>query len=170
MALSSHEMNLLFRDKAKVVPLQKFISLTSPSLVGHSKPLLEGFRKMVKGGHIIDLIYGVKKDGKENKDIKEEMTSIRRLKFILSQLYHSLVELESISHSYNTNNETPKLTEPSTGSNFEMAWNSSRKRYFEYALGLLNEKDRADFFKERKQRIKKLNDTKVVYIKESMKG
>lgn len=170
MGLSSHEMNLLFRDSDKLKSLETLISTPSPIMVCHSKPLIEGMRKMVKGGHIIDLVYCGKKDQKDNKDLREEMISIRRLKFILSQLYHSLIELEGVNKMYNANEESPKLTDPVTQSSLDLAFNSGRKRYFEYALNQLSEKDQAEFSKERSQRLKKLTNHKVLYSKESIKG
>lgn len=146
------------------------MTLPSNRIIGHSKPLLDGMRRMVKGGHIIDLIYCGKKDEKENKDMKEEMISIRRLKFILSQLYHCLVELESLAQQYDPSAVPAKLSEPSGRSIFDAAWNSGRKRYFDLVLESLPDPDRTSVMKERRQRLRKLDNQRAVYSRESIRG
>lgn len=163
-------MNLLFRDATKLREFKTFIATATPSIVGQSRPLLEGMRKMVKGGHVIDLVYRGTKDQTENKDQREEMVSIRRLKFILSQLYHSLIELETISQTYNMNHERASLKQPESESSFNLAWNSGRKRYFEYALKELSEGDQSAFCKERASRLQKLASMKNVINRKSMEG
>lgn len=164
--MSPSELNVVFRDKEKFPFLKNFFSTTSSQVLGQSRPLLEGIKSMVKGGHIIDLVY-VKND---KPDQKEQLTTFRRLKFILSQLYHNLLELENLGEEYNQTAEQPKVTDANPGTAWETAWRSGRKRYFDDVVEQLNDKDKAEELKGRKTRLIALDKKKKSYMKLSVSG
>lgn len=164
--MSPSELNVIFRDKEKMPYLKTLVSTTSSQVMGHSRELIEGMKKMVKGGHIIDLVY-VKGD---KKDQKEQLTTFRRLKFILSQLYHNLLELENLGEEYNQTAELPKVTDENPGTCWEAAWRSGRKRYFDDVLLTLNEKERTEELKSRKTRLRAIDKKKKSYMYLSVTG